>query len=260
MTRIQLKTHHPPKTKKSSLPPDSTKTIVEHLDELKYRLIWWLATFVVGSVIGYAAYHPIFSFLIHPLNKPLFYSSPVGGFEAVLTVAFLFGFVVSIPMLLYQGFRFIIPAFPTVSFHRLPLLIFFSFFLCGIGIAVAYVLILPAALQFLGAFGEGTLQALITTNDYFSFVIRYLLGFAILFQLPLVLLVINSISPLSPKTLLGYFRHVIVISFVIAAVLTPTPDFANQTIMAIPLIVLYLFSVLLVWGVSHKKQTRTQPV
>jgi sec-independent protein translocase protein TatC len=247
MTAVQLKNQKRLKIRSKSQSAEPSKTIFEHLDELKARLIWWFLTFIAGSMVGYLLYDQILAFIIKPLSQPLFYSSPVGGFEAVFSIALMFGFMVSIPILLYQTIKFIEPAFEHFPQKLVLISLLASFLLCFIGAALAYYLILPAALQFLGNFGQNQLQALITTNDYFSFVTRYLLGFAFLFQLPLVMLIINKFTPLKPKKLLNYLRHVILISFVIAAILTPTPDFVNQTIMAAPLILLYLVSVGFIW-------------
>lgn len=249
----QLKKQKTQTTKKINKSSSVTKTVVEHLDELKFRIFCWLAVFIAGSIVGYLKFDLLFAFITQPLNKPLFYSSPVGGFEAVLTTSLVFGFIASIPVLLYQVVRFIEPAFGSFRQRLVLVSIFFSFILSFVGISVAYYVILPSSLHFLGMFGEGQLEALITTSDYFSFVIRYLLGFALLFQLPLVLLLFNSITPLSPKTLFKYLRHVIVGSFVIAAILTPTPDFVNQVIMAAPLVLLYLISICLVWIISLRR-------
>ncbi len=90
------------------------------------------------------------------------------------------------------------------------------------------------------------MHALISANEYFSFVTRYLLGFGLLFQLPLVLLVINSVQQVPTKTLLRLEKWVLLLSFIVAAILTPTPDVFNQLLMAVPLIILYQLSVVLV--------------
>lgn len=112
------------------------------------------------------------------------------------------------------------------------------------GIAFAYYVSLPASLHFLTTFGNsGDIHALITANEYFNFVLAYVAGFAILFQVPLIILFINRMTPLPPMKLLMGTRYVIVFSFIAAAIITPTPDPMNQAIMAVPIIALYIFSV-----------------
>jgi sec-independent protein translocase protein TatC len=127
------------------------------------------------------------------------------------------------------------------------------------GAAFAYFITLPAALHFLNEFSSDQVKALISTNEYISFVTIYVAAFAILFQLPLILLFINHITPLSPGALMRQQRLVILLSFVAAAVITPTPDIVNQTFMALPIIVLYQISMALVWLVNRRPPVADAP-
>lgn len=233
--KLQSKT----KTKQKKL------KVNEHLQELKNRFFAWFVSFVIASFVGYLFYQPLLNWLIIPLKGPLFYTSPVGALQAVFGVSILFGFVISVPILLYQCLRFFEPAFGSRPLKHILIYVLISFILAISGVLTAYYLILPATLRFLANFAEGQLKALISTRDYFSFITKYFFGFAILFQLPLIMFVINKFIRLKAKTLFKYFRHVVVISFIIAAVLTPTPDPINQTIMAAPIIILYLVSIVI---------------
>ena len=226
------------------------------MQELRQRFLLWALSLVAGSLIGYFLYEPILEVLIQPLKQPLFYSSPIGGFETVLGVSILFGFVVSIPVFIYHLIKFVEPVIGSISKKHIFTWIFASFMLAASGMLVAYYLLIPASLQFLGKFGSDQLKALISTRDYFSFVTKYMLGLAFLFQLPLCLFIINRFTPLSPRRLLKYFRYVVIASFVIAAILTPTPDIVNQAIMAAPLIGLYLISVAVIGVSSAYKKAR----
>lgn len=215
----------------------------EHLQELKNRFLIWFVSFVVAGMIGYFLYQPILTWLIIPLKGPLFYTSPVGALQAVFGVSAIFGFIVSLPILLYELMRFFEPVFGTKRIKHILLYVFVSFTMAIIGVLTAYYLVLPATLGFLANFAGGQLKALISTKDYFSFVTKYLLGFAILFQLPLIIYILGKFVSLQTKTLLKYWRHVIVLSFIISAILTPTPDPINQTIMAAPIVILYFVSI-----------------
>lgn len=234
---------------------NSTLTFAEHLHELRTRFFIWFILFLAGSSLGYFLYPSLLSWLITPLNKPLYYSSPTGGFEAVFEVSIFFGFIISIPILLYQIIKFIEPSISKKPIKSFFIYITISLILALIGILIAYYLVLPASFKFLNKFGGEKLNALISTQDYFSFVTKYLIGFALLFQLPLAMFVINKYIKLNPRKLLGKFPYVFLFSFVIAAVLTPTPDFVNQTIMALPIIVLYLISVVMIWLISKFKNS-----
>jgi len=215
------------------------------------RLTWSILLLVIGSVVGYSLRDSILNLLLSPLNQPLYYTSPAGGFSFTFSLSLFFGFVVFLPFFIFQILAFVAPAIPfKARFSALKILLS-SCLLMVLGILFAYFLSLPAALNFLNKFGSGEVRSLISTNEYFSFVARYLIGFGILFQLPLIMLFINKIHRLVFKKLLGFGRWVILISFVIAAILTPTPDIVNQTIMAVPVIVLYLVSVLIILAVNR---------
>lgn len=241
MKQNQLKAKQPKKTQNPK-----EKTFLEHLTELKNRFFVWFLFLLLFSALGYFLYPTILNLLVKPLGKPLYYTSPVGGFEVVFNTSLFFGFIASLPILLYQLIVFIRPSFGTTSLTTIFKLVLASFTLAIIGITICYLLILPPSLNFLGQFGGRELTALISTNDYFSFVIKYLTSFAIIFQMPLVMLLINNFTRLKVKTLLLNFRYVFLTAYIVSAILTPTPDLINQTIMATPILLLYLFSVILV--------------
>lgn len=234
------------KAKQKNSPPEKL-LIKDHFSELAHRFYWWLLFFIVGSVLGYLNYSRLLDWLITPLHKPLFYTSPIGGFEAVFGVSALFGVVVSLPVLIYQIIKFVEPVSDKFKGRKVIVYLLISLFLAIVGVLVSYYLVFPASLEFLGKFGSAQLEALISTKDYFSFITRYLLGFAILFQLPLVIYLISLFVPISPKILLKQFKYVFTLSFIIAAILTPTPDLVNQTIMATPIIILYLVTILILF-------------
>jgi sec-independent protein translocase protein TatC len=240
---MKIKKSPPPKTQpKNNTSPRSL--LKDHFSELFHRLYWWIIVFIIASIIGFFYSDSILYWLIAPLHRPLFYTSPVGGLEAVLNTSVFFGFVLSLPILIYQLIKFIEPACP--GFHRRQLLTFalISLLLALLGVTLSYYLIFPAAISFLNSFGSAQLLSFISTREYFSFIMKYLVGFAILFQLPLVIYLLSFFISLTPKLLIQKFKHVVVFSFILAAILTPTPDFINQTIMAAPIIGLYLLSVL----------------
>jgi len=231
----------------------------EHLSELRSRLLSSAVLFIFGTIVGYLLHERILAVLVAPLGQPVFYSSPAGGFDFLIKLSFLFGLAVSIPVLVFHTLRFIEPALPPQPPRKMLLVLVSSCLLLIAGVLFAYFISLPAALYFLGSFTSEGVQALISASDYFAFVTRYLLGFGLLFQLPLVLLVINSVQRIPIGRLLGFEKWVVLLSFIVAAVLTPTPDIFNQLLMALPLIVLYQLTVVLVWLVnSRARQVRSK--
>ena len=131
-----------------------------------------------------------------------------------------------------------------------------SLVLAIVGIVFAYIVSLPAALYFLTSFDLYHINPMLTIDSYFSFVMTYLLAGAILFQLPLVMLIIDSASPLTPKKLMSYQRQMIVGSFIVAAIVSPTPDALNQTLLASPIVVMYQLGIIMIWLKNRKKNRR----
>lgn len=234
---------------------DIPKLFTEHLLELRFRLIVYILSLVILSGISFYFYPYILKILLAPLNQRLFYTSPAGGLDLMIRLSLLTGFIFSLPILLFQVIRFVEPVLSTRLSWRIATLIGSSFVLTGVGLGFAYFVGLPSALYFLSSFGSDQIQSLITTNEYFTFVSRYLLGFAVFFQLPLIIFFINEFYKVSSASLLKWQKFVIVFSFIIAAILTPTPDFVNQIIMAAPVIVLYYFSIAVIF-ISNRKVDR----
>ena len=228
------------------------KTFLEHLEELRTRLTWSALALIAGGGAGYAIHETIFKLLVKPLNKPLYYTSPTGGLEFLFKICIFFGVICSIPVLVYNLLKFLEPAMPSRARSGMVIILFSSVGLAAAGICFAYFVSLPAALHFLANIASGDLTALISANEYLNFVMIYLAGFAALFQLPLIMLFINRLRPLKISKLLGFQGYVILASFVVSAILTPTPDPFNQTIMAVPIVILYEISVVFIWLKNRK--------
>lgn len=225
----------------------------EHIRELRRRLIVCLAAILAGTAAGYWLHAQLFAMIQKPLGQQLYYTSPVGGLNAILKVSILFGLVVALPVIIHQLHGFLQPAFHKSLPSRSIYIIFTSLALAAIGAAVAYFISLPAALHFLTNLNTPGIAPFILVNEYMNFILSYIVGFAILFQLPLIILFINRVKPQSPRGLMRYQRYVILGSAIIAAILTPTPDPLNQAIMAAPIIILYQVSIVMIWIANSNK-------
>lgn len=236
-------------------------SVADHLSELRSRLLYSILALVFGSLIGYRFRNEIIDFLTQPLGQHLFYLSPTGGLDFLVKICLLFGFLLAIPVIIYNLFKFIEPAIPPYVAYSIRNVVVTSIGLALLGSAFAYYVSLPAALYFLDNFNSEQISSLITAQEYFTFVVLYIGGFAMLFQMPLVFSFINKVKKMNPIILMKKQRYVILGSFIIAAILTPTPDPINQVIMAVPIILLYQVSVGVVWsenkrGKKTKKKTR----
>lgn len=233
-------------------------TFAEHIYELRKRLMWSLLFVALGAGLGYFLHDTIIWLLQQPLGEQLYYTTPTGAFSFVIKVCCVFGFIVSLPVVMYQAFSFFEPLVPVKTRRSLVWYVLVSVLLALAGIAFAYFVSLPAALHFLVSFGSnaGDIQALITAEEYFNFVLAYVAGFAALFQLPLIITFINKVTPLKPSQLMSGIRYVILGSFIAAAIITPTPDPINQALMAGPIILLYFMSVLVIMATNAAKKRK----
>jgi sec-independent protein translocase protein TatC len=234
--------------------------VIEHLYELRRRIGWSVLALMAGAVAGYLVRGRIIDLVANPLKLPLYYTSPAGGLDFVMRISFMTGAVLALPVLVYNLIRFIEPALGSRRLTRSAIisLILASYALAIGGIVFAYVAILPVSFHFFSEFNIGAIKPLISTSEYFSFISAALLTFAILFQLPLVLLFINNIRRFPPGTLRRYRKHVFIGSFVIALILPFTYDPLTQFVMAIPIVLLYEVSLLFIW-LTNRRHWRANP-
>jgi sec-independent protein translocase protein TatC len=236
------------------------KPFIEHLRELRTRLVFVCLAIIAGASAAYPLRQTIIDFLVAPAGEQQFiFTSPTGGFDFVFKVCIAAGVVASIPVIIFNLLRYLQPLFPKASLKTATLGMLFSVFLAFVGMTFAYTVGLPAALNFLlQTFLTGPVEALITIQAYMSFVVIYMLGAALIFQIPLVLLFINRIKPLRPSKLFKQQRWVILISFIIAVIITPTPDVASLLILAIPMIIMYQLGIVLIMIANRRGRYRGQ--
>jgi sec-independent protein translocase protein TatC len=223
------------------------KPLIEHIHELRIRLLWVVLMIIVASGISFYFHKILLNLLQQPLGQTLYYTSPTGGLTFLFKLCAVSGSIIALPLIIYNLFRFLVPVLEPHKQQGLFKYVIWSFLLAYGGVAFAYFISLPAALHFLTSFADKQIQSLINVNEYFNFAIAYVGGFALLFQIPLIILFINRLTPLPPRKMISSMRYIIVGSFIVAAILTPTPDPINQFIMAAPIIVLYILSIFLVW-------------
>lgn len=235
-------------------------TFQDHIQELRNRLFWVAVVFILASAAAYPFFDIILSTLVRPLgDQQLHYLTPVGGFSFILKVCMYAGVAAAVPMIIYQLFRYVEPVMGHIKRYTLLFYITASIILAATGIVLAYLISLPAALNFLTGFELPQITAMLTADSYFSFIMTYLVAAAVLFQLPLVLLIINNITPLDPGTMMKQQRYVIVVAFIIGAVISPTPDALNQVLMSGPIIIMYQLGIFLVMAQNRFRKGKKVP-
>ena len=237
-------------------------TFMDHVKELQGRLFAVAVAFVLVAGAAYPFFDKIVNVLLAPLgeNHELVYLTPGGAFGFIIQVCMYVGLVGALPVIVYHLYKFLMPAVKPVNARRVIGYTIASFGLAMLGIAFAYFISLPAALYFLTGFDLYHINPMLTIDSYFGFVMAYMIAGALLFQLPLVLMIIDSIKPQSPRGLMKYQQHIIVGSFVVAAIISPTPDALNQTLLAAPIIVMYQIGIVIIWFKHRRanKKTRVQ--
>ncbi len=233
----------------------SKQTAGQHLKELRTRLMIVSAFFILGACLAYNFQNQVVTAVLAPLKgEKLVYLNPAGGFSFIFMISIYAGLALALPVLIQQLYAFVRPALPGNAQKKSVMLIVGGFFLLLAGVAFGYYVAVPNALIFLYSFADQYINASLTADSYLNFVIAYTLGIGMVFQIPLLLILINSVKPLSPGGLMRSERWVILISFIVAAIITPTPDPVNQTIIAGPVIIVYQIGVIIILHSYYKKR------
>jgi sec-independent protein translocase protein TatC len=228
-----------------------------HLGELRGRLIRILIAVAAGFVICYAFAERLLHFLWRPMGRELVFIAPTEAFFAHLKVAFLAGLVLAWPYICYQVWSFIAPGlYQRERRYTWPFVVGATFMFL-LGGAFVYTLILPYGLAFLLGYGGAFLLPMISVGAYVSFALRLFLAFGGMFELPLVVVLLSKLGLVTPQMLSKNRKYVIVVSFLVAAILTP-PDVFTQVLMAVPLLVLFEISILLARLTSPKRSAEVE--
>lgn len=256
----------------AELPPTdpSQKTLpamsfLEHLEELRRRLIYSIIAMVAGFFACWGYAENIFSLMERPimealrrngLSEKLVYLSPTEPFNLYLKIGFMAGIFVAAPFILYQVWMFISPGlYRSEKRYVLP------FMVSTIGLFMAggyfgYRLVYPAALDFLIGYGK-QFQPMITIGEYTDLFLTVILGLGVVFELPILVFFLALMGVVSAGWMWRNVRYSILVIFIIAAIITPTTDILNMCIFAAPMVVLYLLSIGIAW-VVHPKQRKAR--
>jgi sec-independent protein translocase protein TatC len=225
----------------------TTMSTKRHLRELQWRLMLVAAFFIIGATLAYTYQSTLIPLLLNPLHgEKLIYLNPAGGFSFIFLISIYAGIALSFPIFLQQIYSFLRPALPKSAQRKSSIIIVSSLLLLVAGIAFGYLVAVPNALTFLYSFADQYVNASLTADSYLNFIIAYTIGIGIVFQLPLLLLLIHTIKPFTPGGLMRSEKWVILVAFIIAAIITPTPDPINQTIIAGPVVIVYQIGVVAV--------------
>lgn len=243
---------------------DSKAPLMEHLIELRQRLLWSVAALVVAFFASMFFADEIFGILVQPLTDAfpagegkLIYTKLYEAFFVEIKVAMFAAFFIAFPIISNQLWAFVAPGlYANEKKAFLPFLVATPVLFVA-GASLAYFIVMPTAFRFFLGF-EGTVgglqqEALPAMGDYLSLVMQFILAFGVCFQLPVLLLLLNRAGIVSRQQLKSIRRYMIVGAFALAAILTP-PDVVSQLMLGIPLILLYEVSLLIMWFTERKKK------
>ncbi len=226
-------------------------TLIGHLEELRQRLIVCLGAIAISSVLCYRYAKEILNLLTRPLEQ-LVFISPLELFFVYLKIAVIGGLVLASPIILYQIWRFVSTGL--LPEERRHTLIFFPFslllFLLGAGFA--YFIVIPFGIRFLLSFATEKITPMISVGRYISFAGMLIFASGIVFELPVAVLFLTKLGLVTPRLLRRNWKYAVVLVFIIAAVITPTPDVFTQCLLAIPMLILYEISIWLSYLVWKK--------
>ncbi|KEQ27956.1 twin-arginine translocase subunit TatC [Paenibacillus tyrfis] len=240
---------------------DEGMTLVEHLTELRKRIIWVLLVLIVGMVIGLLVAKPLINYLksVSPIaNLDWYVFSPWDAIKMYMSFSLVTGLLVTLPFALYQIWAFLKPGLREVEQKASLIFIPFAFLMFLLGLAFGYFIVFKMALLFTTAISQSMeLKENFGISQYFSFMFNILIPIALVFELPIVVMFLTKIRLLNPLLLRKLRRYAYLALVVIATMITP-PDAVSAIIVAVPMIILYEFSVYLSALVYRKQLQQDQ--
>ncbi|MEJ5299514.1 MAG: twin-arginine translocase subunit TatC [Thermodesulforhabdaceae bacterium] len=230
--------------------PEDKTPFLEHLEELRIRLIRCFLAIGVGFIICYSFKEQILKILVLPLLKALpsehsqhlIYTAPQEAFLVYMKVSFIAGIFLAMPVIVFEFWRFVAPGLYEHEKKYLFPIVMVSIFFFASGVAFAYFVALPFGFMFFTSFASEYVMPFISTREFLSFTMKLLFSFGLIFELPVIVFFMARLGIIQSEILKRYRRYAVLIIFIVAAIITP-PDAFSQIITAIPLLVLYELSV-----------------
>lgn len=228
-------------------------SFLEHLDELRTRLIISATALLAGFLVAFAFISPLFEFIMRPLQEilpndgRLVYTEPTEAFFLYIKIAALAGLMLAIPVILYQMWRFVAPGlYAREKRFAIPFVMLTSLFFIG-GALFSHFVLFRLAWGFLADFGTDYMEFMPRIQPAFSLYVRLTLACGAVFQMPTLVFFLARVGAVTPRFLIRNTKYAVLLIFIFAAILTPTGDPVTLTVMAAPMILLYGLSILIAW-------------
>ncbi len=234
-------------------PAENKMGLLDHLEELRSVLIQTFAAGLIASVLCWFWSAHLLDLLIDPIrDQGVYFTTPNEAFLARVKISMAVGVFIVAPFIFFKFYAFVLPGLYQKERRVITPLLLATTVLFYTGVAFAFMIVIPQVMEFLLSFGTEVLEPLIGVGAYFSFVSRMCLAFGMVFELPLVVLFLSVLGLVNPRMLLKAWRFAVVIIALLSAILTP-PDVISQLMMAGPVVVLYLGSVLIAIVITRNK-------
>lgn len=220
------------------------KTFLEHLEDIRKRVIKSLVAIAILSILAYIFKDKILYILTKPLNQSLIFISPTEPIVMLIKLSIITGVLLAFPYMLFQLWDFIAEVFTKEKKKSIIKYILISILLFYSAIIFCYFIVLPITIKFLIGFGNTILESSLTLQNYLNFALYLLFSFGIVFQFPLILTALIKLEITSVKSLAKKRPHIILIIFIIAAIISP-PDAFSQIILALPMILLFEITLII---------------
>jgi sec-independent protein translocase protein TatC len=223
---------------------DKKLTFTGHLIELRQRLAWSVLVLIITTIVAFIFADRIFHFLIRPAGDiNLIYTEMTEMLSTYMIVALAGGVVLAMPFFVYQIIMFISPALTRQEKKYVYIAIPWITVMFIGGVAFGYFILLPPAMKFLITFGSDIATPQIKIGNYITLVTRLLVAIGIVFEVPVVITFLARLGIVTPQQLAGMRKWAFIGAFILAAIITPTIDPINQSLVAVPLIILYEMSI-----------------
>jgi sec-independent protein translocase protein TatC len=236
-------------------------SFLEHLDELRNRLIHSVVAVFVGVGLTFFFHDPIYQFVFEPTRRvlpdgsKLVYTQPGEAFSLHIQIALIAGVIVAAPYIMLQVWRFIAPGlYSREKKLAIPFVVLSTMGFLG-GALTNHYIMFPFMMKFFGSFNSADLLFLPSLDAVFSLYTKFLIAMGLIFQMPTIVMFLAKMHMVTARFLVRNIKYAVLIAFIVSAVITPTADPGTQTLFAMPIIVLYVVSIGIAWLVGGKRET-----
>jgi sec-independent protein translocase protein TatC len=235
-------------------------SFLEHLDELRTRLIYALLSLGAGAAVAFIFIQRIYDFVMRPMQEllppggKLIFTEAPEAFMLYIRIGIIAGLIIASPLILWQVWLFVAPALYAKERRFAIPFILFATIGCFSGAAFGHYVVFRMMWKFFATFQSDFVTFMPRVETAFGLYIKMVVGMALVFQMPTVVFFLAKMGVVTARWMLRYFKYAILVIFIVAAVITPSPDMASQMIVGIPMVALYIISIAIAWLFGKKKK------